>query len=118
MVRRRHRLRETLGSRRDLAHVVLCLLILLPQLLEEIVFKYLRGCVAFIWIVNEHLGYDVLRIGGDMGDEFLDPNELLRLKVEFHVCSVLLEVVEQFLPRRAHYVMDLIDLVELVVSWE
>lgn len=53
-----------------------------------------------------------------MRDQLLDTNELLGLKVEFHVCSMLLEVVEKLLPWCTHDIVDFIDLIELIIPWE
>ena len=53
-----------------------------------------------------------------IGDQICDSNEWLRLKVQFHVCSVLLEGVQNLLGRSAEDVMNLMDLIELIVAWK
>lgn len=93
MVRGGHRLGKALGPSCDLAHVVMGLLVLLPELLEKVVLEDLGGGVTFIGVVDQHFHDDILSVGGHMGDQLLDADKLFRLKVEFHVRGVLLEVV-------------------------
>ena len=125
MVGARNRFRESLRSGGYLAHVVVSLLVLFPQFLEKWMLQYLRGSVALVWVVNKHLCDYVLCVRRHMWDQLLNSYELLRLEVELHVCCVsrqleisflLLEVVQKLRRRRAHYVMDLVNLVELIVT--
>ncbi len=53
----------------------------------------LRGSVTLVWIVDQHFHYDVLGICRDMRDQPSDTHKLLCLKVELHVCSMLLEMI-------------------------
>jgi hypothetical protein len=54
-----------------------------------------------------------------MRDQLRDACALCHVwEVELHVCGVLLELVEKLLRRRAHDVMDLDNLVELIVAGE
>ena len=47
-----------------------------------------------------------------------EPLELLRCKVDLHMRSVLPKIVEDLLAGRAKDVVDLVDLIQLLLSWE
>jgi hypothetical protein len=98
--------------------VVVRLLVLLPEILEELMLEDLRCCVAFVRVVNKHLQNDVLGVCGHVGNQLLDTHKLLGLKVKLHVGRMLLEVIEQLLPWRSHDVVNLVDLIKLIVPGE
>ena len=53
-----------------------------------------------------------------MGDQFKDTSALRSREVELHVCRIFLELLQQVILRRATDVMNLVDLIELIVSRE
>lgn len=81
----------------------------------------LGSCVTLIWIIYQHLHYNVLGVGTYVWDEFCYSYEFLCLEVKLHVCGMLLKMVEQLLRRRSHYVVNLIYLIKFVIArkqWE
>ena len=86
--------------------------------------------MSLIWVIDNHLHNDVLGVWGNVRDQLLYPNKLLRLEVELHVScmprksslirliTILFEVFKQLLIRCSHDVMNLVDLVKFVVSRE
>ena len=60
-------------------------LVNLPQVLEVVVLECLAGGHAVAIIVDEQLGDDLLRVRGDVWNQFRDAGSLLRCKVELHM---------------------------------
>ena len=118
MIGGRHRFREAIGTCRYLRHMVVCGLILLSELFEEVVLQDLRSRVTLIWVVYQHLHYNVLSVCTHVGDQFGYTYEFLSLEVEFHVSSMLLKVVKKLLRRSPHDIVNLIYLIEFVISRE
>jgi hypothetical protein len=114
----RDRLGEAVGACRYLRHMVVCGLILLSQLFEEVVLQDLRSRVTLIWIVYQHLHYNVLSVCTHVGDQFRYAYEFLSLEVEFHVSSMLLKVVKKLLRRCPHDIVNLIYLIKFVIPWK
>jgi hypothetical protein len=50
--------------------------------------------VTLIRVIDKHFHDNILCISRYMWNEFCDPDKLFDLKVEFHVSSMLLEVIE------------------------
>ncbi len=71
----------------------MCRLILLSQLFEKRMLNDLRCGIAFVWVVDQHLGDDILGVGRHMWDKLIDAYELLRLEIKLHVRRMLLKVI-------------------------
>jgi hypothetical protein len=91
---------------------------LLPQVFEVRQFQKLVGSETVLFFVDQHLQDDVLGLLADVGDKLRDALEFLGGEFEFHMGRVFLELVKQVLRRRSNDVMDLVNLVELVVTRE
>lgn len=74
---------------------------------------------AIVWVVDKQLLNEVYSFWAHMRDKLWDPCPLGHMrKVEFHVGSVLLKLLEELLGRGSHDVMNFDNLIELVVSRE
>ena len=71
----------------------MCRLILLSQLFEKRMLNDLRRGIAFVWVIDQHLGDDILSVGRHVRDKLIDAYELLRLEIKLHVRRMLLKVV-------------------------
>ena len=91
---------------------------MLSEVFEVRQFQKLVGSETVLFFVDQHLQNDVLGLLADVGDKFCDALEFLRGKFEFHMGRVFLELVKQVLRGRSNDVMDLVNLIELVVTGE
>lgn len=88
------------------------------QLLEIWMFHQLGCCPALVFIVDQHLSYDVLAIWGNMRYQMIETLELLCRKINLHMGSMLSEIIKNFFTRCAKNFMNLINLVKLIISRE
>ena len=93
-------------------------MIKVPQLLEVRVLHELGGCPSLILVINQHFRNDVLALRGDMRYQMIKPFKLLWREVNLHVSCVFPEVIKDFFRGCAEDIMNLVDLVELIISWE
>ena len=91
----------------------------IPELLEVRVLQQLGGGPPLIFVVDQHLGDDLLTFGSDVSNTVSEALALFAMgKTDLHVCRMPGEVVEQFLRRSADALVDLVNLVELVLAGE
>lgn len=92
--------------------------LLLAKFTEPGMLQGLTRCYSVIRIVHQQFLNEVLHLGARMRNQFDDARSLDRGEVELHVRCILLEVVKEALVGRAKNVVDLVHLVDLIVSWE
>lgn len=73
--------------------------------------KALRGCVAIVSVVRQHLEDEILSVGTHMRNELRNSDEFLRGEFQFHVRRVLLELVKELLGWSTKDVVDFVNLV-------
>ena len=76
----------------------------------------MRCCWSVVSIVGQHLKNDVLCVLAHMRYQLCNALELARRKLKLHVCCNFLELVDQLLWRGSNDVMDLVYLIELVLT--
>ena len=88
------------------------------QFFEVWVLHQLRRSPPLIFVVDKHFRDYILPVWGDVWYQVMEPLKLSWRKVDFHVSCMLSEVIKDFFTRCPQYVMNLIDLVELIISRE
>lgn len=106
---------EALRTRRELTDL---LVLKVPEFFEVRVLQQLRCSPPLVLVVYQHFLYYVRAFGRDVRDHFGKALPLLFWKVDFHMRGMLPEEVEDLLARGANYIVDLIDLVEFIVTGE
>jgi hypothetical protein len=80
--------------------------------------EQLRGGIALVCVIDKHFHYHLLGFCGCIRKLLGNALEFFGLKFELHMGCIFLKLVNQFLRRRAHNIVDFMNLVELVVSGE
>lgn len=78
----------------------------------------LRSSPPLILVVDQHFRDYILAVWGDVWYQMVESLELSWRKVDFHVGCMLSKVIKDFFARCPQYVMNLINLVELIISRE
>ena len=107
--------REPLRASCELGYL---LVIEFSQLLEIGVLHELGGCPALILVINQHFWNDVLAIWRDMWYQVIKAFKLLWREIYLHMSCMSPEIIKDFLRGSSKHFMDLVNLVELVISWK
>ncbi len=82
-------------------------------------FEGLAGSYAIVGVVYQQFLNEIGCLWAHMRDQFGDACPLSYVwKVELHVCSVLLELIQEVFRRGARYIMNLDYLVKFIIARE
>ena len=89
---------------------------LVPQLSEPWMFERLTRGDSVVGVVGEELNYEVFDFLGGVGNELHNASALCNWEVKLHVRGILLKLLQQVVFWCAHYIMNLVNLIELIVA--
>lgn len=81
-------------------------------------FQSLRSRYAVIRVVGQHLIYQIFNFLASICQKFVDSGANCRRKIKLHMCSVLLELLQQTIFWSAYNVVNLVYLVKFIISWK
>lgn len=72
----------------------------------------LTGCNSVVWVIDETLQDKINGLRTGIRDQLSNACALFNMsKVELHVSGILLELLQEFFTRGAHYIVDSVYLV-------
>lgn len=106
---------EALWARSELTNL---LVLKVPEFFEVRMLQKLGGRPPLVLIVYQHFLYYVRAVGGDVRNHFGKAFPLLLWEIDLHMRGMFPEEIEDLLAWSTNDIMNLVDLIEFVITWE